>query len=130
MRFLALPAGTAILLLSGVAALVVGLYLLRPSPRRLVVSSGLIWQRVLKERKRQPERLRWWLSLLLALAVALSIAAALTRPEVAAVSGHAEQVVLVVDNSATMATRSPDGRTRLEHALERARGSIVAGRRG
>ena len=89
MRFLALPAGTAMLLLAGVAALVVGLYLLRPTPRRLVVSSSLIWQRVLKERKRKPERLRWWLSLLLALAVALSIAAALTRPEIAAVSGHA-----------------------------------------
>ena len=91
MRFLALPAGTAMLLLAGVAVLVVGLYLLRPLPRRLVISSSLIWRRVLKERKRKPERLRWWLSLLLALALALSIAAALTRPEIAAVGGRAEE---------------------------------------
>ena len=44
------------------------LYLLKPSPRRLSVSSALIWRRVLEQRKRRPERLRWWLSLLLALA--------------------------------------------------------------
>ena len=126
MRFLALPAGTAMLLLAGVAVLVIGLYLLRPLPRRLVISSSLIWRRVLKERKRKPERLRWWLSLLLALALALSIAAAITRPEIAAVGGRAEEVVLVVDNSATMGARSPDGRTRLERALERARATIEA----
>ena len=130
MRFLALPAGTAMLLLAGVAALVVGLYLLRPSPRRLVVSSSLIWRRVLEERKRNPERLRWWLSLFLALAAALCIAAAITRPEIAVVSGRAEQVVLVVDNSATMAARAPDGHTRLERALDRAREVIDAGGAG
>jgi len=130
MRFLALPAGTAMLLLAGVAALVVGLYLLRPLPRRLVISSGLIWRRVLKERKRKPERLRWWLSLLLALALALSIAAALTRPEIAAVGGRAQEVVVVVDDSATMGARSPDGGTRLERALERAHATIEAGGAG
>jgi hypothetical protein len=130
MRFLALPAGTAMLLLAGVAVLVVGLYLLRPLPRRLVISSSLIWRRVLKERKRKPERLRWWLSLLLALVIALSIAAALTRPEIAAVGGRAEESVIVVDNSATMSARSSDGRTRLERALDRARATIEAGGAG
>jgi hypothetical protein len=130
MRFLALPAGTAMLLLAGVAVLVVGLYLLRPLPRRLVISSSLIWRRVLKERKRKPERLRWWLSLLLALVIALSIAAALTRPEIAAVGGRAEESVIVVDDSATMGARSSNGRTRLERALDRARATIEAGGAG
>ena len=32
----------------------------------------------------------------------------------------------MVDNSATMAARTTDGRTRLDHALERARELIVA----
>ncbi len=126
MSFLGLPAGSALLLLAGVAAVVVLLYLLKPLPRRLVVASSLIWQRVLKERKRKPERLRWWLSLLLALAIALSVAVALTRPEVAALSGTAADVVLVIDNAPTMAARTVDGRTRLQHALDRAEQVVAA----
>ena len=49
------------------AAVVLLLYQLPSPPRRLSIPSALIWQRVLRERKRRPERLRWWLSLLLAL---------------------------------------------------------------
>jgi Ca-activated chloride channel family protein len=124
MRFLGLPAANAWLVLAGVAALVVLLYLLKPSPRRLVVASGLIWQRVLKERKREPERVRWWLSLLLALAIALALALALTRPEIAAVGGTAEDRVVVIDNSPSMAARGADGRTRLALAIERAQGIV------
>jgi len=126
MSFLGLPAGSAWLLLAGVAAGVVLLYLLKPSPRRLVVASSLIWQQVLRERKRQPERLRWWLSLLLSLTIALAVAAALTRPEVAVLSGTAGDVVVVIDNAPSMAARTADGRTRLQHALERARQIITA----
>jgi hypothetical protein len=118
-RFLALPSATAWLLLAGTAALVLLLYLLKPSPRRLVIASSLIWQRVLKERKREPERLRWWLSLLLAAAIALALAAALTQPEIVAVGGAAEDHVVVIDNSASMAARTADGRTRLQLAIER-----------
>jgi hypothetical protein len=120
MSFLGLPAGAAVALLAAAAGAVVLLYLLKPSARRVSVASSQIWQRVLKERKRRPERLRWWLSLLLALAIALSIAGALTRPEIAPLSGTADQVVVVVDNSASLATRTGDGRTRFEHAIERA----------
>ncbi len=126
MRFLALPGTWAWLLLAGAAGLVVLLYLLKPSPRRLTVASGLIWQRVLKERKREPERLRWWISLLLALCIALALALALTRPEIAAVGGTAEDRVVVIDNSASMAARNADGRTRLQRATERAE-EIVRG---
>ena len=122
-----LSAGAAWLLLAGVAAAVLLLYLLKPSPRRLSVASALIWRRVLEQRKRRPERLRWWLSLLLALAIALSVAAALTRPEVVALSGTASDVVLVIDTSPTMATLQSDGRSRLAAAVERAR-QIIAGR--
>jgi len=124
MRFLGLSASSAWLLLAGTAVLVVLLYLLKPSPRRLTVASALIWQRVLKERKREPEQLRWWISLLLALAIGLVLALALTRPEIAAVSGTAEDRVVVIDNSASTAARNADGRTRLQHGIDRA-GEIV-----
>jgi len=127
MRFLALAPGLAAALLAAVAAVVVLLYLLKPSPRRLTVASTLIWRRVLRERKRTPDRLRWWISLLLAALIALSLALALTRPEVAAIGGKMQQAVLVLDDSATLATLSPDGRTRWEHALERARDVVHSG---
>lgn len=130
MRFLALAPGVALALLAAVAAAVVLLYLLKPSPRRLTVSSTLIWRRVLRERKRTPDRLRWWISLLLAAVVALSIALALTRPEVAVVGGKAQRVALVLDDSTTLGTLTSDGKTRWDHALERAREVLRSGGAG
>jgi hypothetical protein len=115
-----LPTAGAWLLLAGTAGLVVLLYWLKPSARRLVVPSGLIWRRVLESRKRRSERWRWWLSLLLALLIALAVAGALTRPEIAAVSGAASDVVLVIDTGPSMAARGADGRSRLARALEHA----------
>ena len=55
MRFLALTPGLAAALLLAVAGAVLLLYLLKPSPRRLIVSSTQLWRRVLRERKRTPE---------------------------------------------------------------------------
>jgi hypothetical protein len=121
-----LPAAGAWLLLAGTAGLVVLLYWLKPSARRLVVSSGLIWRRVLESRKRRAERWRWWMSLMLALAIALAIAAALTRPEIAAVSGAAADVMLVIDTGPSMAARGADGRSRLARALDSAQAVVRA----
>jgi hypothetical protein len=126
-RFLAWSNGAALALLGGVAALVVVLYLLRPLPRRLTVSSSLLWEQVLRSRKRRPERWRWWLSLLLALAIASCLALALSRPEVAALSGAAQELVIVVDDSATMATRTVYGSTRFEEGIKLAREAIERG---
>ena len=117
MTLLGLTPAAAWVLLAGVAGLVLLLYLIKPSPRRVAVSSSLIWQRVLKQRQRKPERWRWWVSLLLALAIGLAIALALTRPELAAVAGSADDVLIVVDTSPSMGARGADGRTRLEHAV-------------
>ncbi len=98
MKFLGLAAGPAWLLIVGCGIAVVLLYLLKPSPARLVIASSLIWQRVLRERKRKPEKLRWWISLLLALSIALAVAFALTRPQIAALSGSAEDRVVLIEN--------------------------------
>jgi pimeloyl-ACP methyl ester carboxylesterase len=118
-------AGAAWIVVSLLA--VVLLYQLKPSPRRLTVSSALVWRRVLRERARTPDRLRWWVSLLLAVAVALMLALGLTRPELGAFGGAAERVLLVLDNSATLATLTADGKTRWNHAIERAREIVRAG---
>lgn len=130
MKFLGLAAGPAWLLLAGSALAVVLFYLLKPSPRRLLIASNVIWQRMLRARKHEPERLRWWISLLLALVIALALALALTRPEITALGGTAEDRVIVVDNSPSMAARSADGRTRLQHALDRAADIVRTGGTG
>ncbi len=130
MRWLALSPGAALGLLAAVAAAVVLLYLLKPTPRRVTVSSALIWRRVLRERARAPDRLRWWVSLLLAVAVASMLALGLTRPELRAFGGASERVALVLDNSATLATLTADGKTRWENAVERARRIVRAGGAG
>jgi hypothetical protein len=128
MRFPTLSPGDALLLLA--AAAVVLLYLLKPSPRRVAVSSILIWRRVLRARGRAPDQLRWWLSLLLAVSIALLLALACTRAQPGALGGTAERVVLVLDNSATLATSTPDGGTRWEHAVELARRVLNSGGAG
>ncbi|MEK6208960.1 MAG: hypothetical protein AABM64_01120 [Pseudomonadota bacterium] len=109
------------------AALVVTtLYLLKPPPRRLLVPSSLIWDRVLRESHRNSDRLRWWLSLLLAAVIAVSIVAAVTRPQLTGAGEAADRLVLVLDNSPTLATRTTDGATRWSHALAKARATLAA----
>ncbi len=127
MRLLAFPPGVTAALLAGVAAAIVGLYLLKPAPRRIVVASMLIWDRVLQRKRRDAERWRWWLSLALALAIGLAIAFALTQPEPAGAGAAWRRIVIVIDNSPTMRTLRGDGRTRFEHALETARGMLAEG---
>lgn len=122
-----MPLALAVALLVAVAAAVVGLYLLRPPPQRVPVGSAVIWARVVAGRRRLTQRLRWWLSLLLALTIALALGLALTGPESGAGRGERREFVLVVDDSATMGAWRSDGRTRLEHALELAAAEIAAG---
>jgi Ca-activated chloride channel homolog len=119
------PLAAAVALL-GVAALVLLLYLLKPASRRLVVPSMVIWRLVLRTRKPTPDRLRWWLSLLFALLIALSLTLALVRPQLAVYGNGAQRVVVVVDDSATLAAIASDGKTRFQHALERARELVRA----
>jgi hypothetical protein len=118
-RFLALSPIAAYALLAGVALVILLLHLLRPPPRRVVVSSLVLWARVIRDRKRYDAgRL---LSLLLALGAGLSLALALTRPEIGALGTSAHRLALVLDDSPSMAARTGDGRSRWEHAIEQAR---------
>ena len=119
MRFLALSPILAYALLAGVALVIVLLHLLRPPPRWVSVPSLVLWARVIRDHKR-PDTRRM-LSLLLALGAGLSLALALTRPEIGALGSNAHRLVMVLDNSPSMAARMSDGRSRWEHAIEQAR---------
>lgn len=107
-------------------ALVVALYLLKPPPRRLLIPSGLIWERVLRESHRSRDWLRWMLSVLLAALIAVAIVIAVTRPQLGDAGEGASRLILVLDNSPTMAALTTDGASRWDHALARARSELQA----
>ena len=117
------------LILGGTAVAVAVLYWLKPPPRRMVVPSRLLWNRLLKEKRRSTflDRLRWWISLMIALTIGLSVAAAMGCPEFSWAGGDIPRMTIVMDNSATMATRAPGGFTRWEHAVALARGLLQRG---
>ena len=122
----ALPAFLSALFVAGVIAMIALLYWLRPPARTVVVPSSLIWDRVMREVHSRPERLRWWLSLMLAILIATAITSAIVASRNAFTGATGPKFVLVIDNSPTMAARTTDASTRWEHALTRARALIAS----
>lgn len=104
------------------------IFFLRIRHRQVVVSSALLWDRVLKKRRRRSwmELLRRLISLLIALLIGGSLVLAFTEAEFGS-GGEPRRVTVVIDNGLTMAARSADGSTRLEHAIERARTMLTRG---
>ncbi len=103
-------------------------YVLRTRLRRQPVATLLFWDQ-LYDQKRQSswwQRLRHWLSLLLQLAFLLLVVGALADPLWTGQADETGQVVIVVDNSASMAAVTEDGSTRFDHAIQEAL-AVVAG---
>jgi hypothetical protein len=122
-----LTAGAAAGLAVAGAAILTGLYLLKPRRRRVVVAFAPLWIAGAGERRSEQwaRRLRRWLSLALQMVVLalLLLAAADPRPGVADAEGRT--VVVLVDRSASMSATDEPG-TRLGAARAKAR-EIVAG---
>jgi hypothetical protein len=114
------PSPLAAALIVAALAAVVALYLLHPPARRVLVPSNLIWERVLRGYRRRDERLRWWLSLLFAALIAATLAYSALRSQAPGSASGGGRIVVVVDNSPTMATRTNDDGTRFERAKRRA----------
>jgi Aerotolerance regulator N-terminal len=115
------PALAALAALIAVALL----YLLKPPHRRLAIPSLLIWDRVLQKTHIGSDRLRWWLSMLLCALIAAALAIALLRSQW--FSGGAEstqRLILVLDNSPTMAARTTGGASRWDQAVNKASGLL------
>src|SRR6059036_1327859 len=123
MTFLALTAAQAGLLAATTVAIIIGLYLLKLRHRRVLISSSILWRRVLDERQSHSlwEKLRKIISIVIAVTIALLIAMSLARPEMESLTGKNERVVVVLDTSPTMNTHTADGQTRWRHAVDRAR---------
>src|SRR6185295_4420028 len=73
------------------------------------------------------EKLRRIISIVVTVTIALLIALSLARPEVESLTGKNERVVIVLDTSPTMKTLAADGKTRWQHAVDRAKGLLDSG---
>jgi hypothetical protein len=124
------PAGLA---LFGLAAPLVLLYLLKKKREDRVVSSTVLWEKVIADLEaRHPfQRLRANLLLLLELLALAALALALGRPAVRAVLAGRRAVALVLDVSASMEARDgPGGKTRFLAAKEAVRAALAGLRPG
>jgi hypothetical protein len=129
MNFLALTPFQTALLAAITSAAVIALYFLKLRHRRVFISSSILWRRVLDERQAYSlwEKLRKVISIAVALTIALLMALALARPEIASLTGRNERIVIVLDTSPTMSTLSSDGKTRWQHAVTEAKGLLDSG---
>src|SRR5881396_3690575 len=129
MTFLALTAAQAGLLAATTVAIIIGLYLLKLRHRRVLISSSILWRRVLDERESHSlwEKLRRIVSIVIAATIALLIAFSLARPEIESLTGKNERIVIVLDTSPTMNAQTQDGKTRWQHAVDRAKGLLDSG---
>src|SRR5215510_8541386 len=129
MTFLALTPLGATFLAILTAGAIVALYFLKLRHRRVVISSSILWKRVLDDRESHSlwEKLRTIISVIIAVTIALLIAMSLARPEIESLTGKNERIVIVLDTSPTMNTLTQDGKTRWQHAVDRAKGVLNSG---
>ncbi|MCP4246359.1 MAG: VWA domain-containing protein [bacterium] len=101
----------------------VALYFLKLRRQERAISSTLLWQRAVQDlHVNSPfQRLRNNLLLLLQLLVLLLVAFALGKPMWERSLSHESTLVLLIDQSASMAVEEEDGRTRLESAKQQAK---------
>jgi len=128
MTFLSMSPWLAWLLIAGAVAGAAALFLIQPRPPQRVISSLIVWRRVLDERPRRSwwDRVRWIVSLVLTLVIAAAIAAALTRPVPGHAGGVPPRVLLVLDSSWSMQARTAAGETRWARAIRAARSVAAA----
>jgi hypothetical protein len=103
-------------LLAVLIGTVILLYRLRPPVLNRLISSNIIWKRVIGSSRLISERWRWWLSLLLALLIAILLLSAALRPSV---NGQADdRTLIILDNSPSMEALTQTGLSRYNVAKD------------
>src|ERR687896_1202671 len=102
-----------------IVPIIVAFYMLRLRRRDLPVGSTFLWQQLVRDVEANApwQKLRFSWLLLIQLLIALIVVLAAARPFSTVASDLAANVVLVVDTSASMGTRDPDG-ARMEFARQ------------
>ena len=113
----------ASLFLFSLAVPIVALYILRLRRRREPISTLMFWEELFREQQTTSlfQRLKHLLSLLLQLLFLALLVFAIAQPQFAFITKSAQQLVVIIDQSASMNTiEKPDGLTRLEFAKQHA----------
>ncbi|QDG54124.1 VWA domain-containing protein [Persicimonas caeni] len=124
MQFTGLPISTILTIAGVVAAGVTVLYILKLRKRRIQVPFSHLWGRVLEKKRRQSDfwrKFRRFLSWLLHILMAALIAFALADPHLEEEEVRGRHILLLVDNSASMAaTDVSGGADRMDVARQKA----------
>lgn len=107
---------------------IIAFYILKTRLRRRPVSTLLFWDQVFEQKRQRSlwQNLRHWISLLFQLAFVALLGFAIADPLWNSQQDAGQDLILVVDNSASMRAIDPSsGQSRLQEAIERA--SDVAG---
>ncbi|WP_182865964.1 vWA domain-containing protein [Rhodopirellula sp. JC639] len=107
---------------------IIAFYILKTRLRRRPVATLLFWDQVFEQKRQRSlwQNLRHWISLLLQLVFVTLLGLAIADPLWNSQEDTGQDLILVVDNSASMRAVDPaSGKSRLQQAIERA--SDVAG---
>ena len=102
------------------------LFLIR-KPAVAIQMSTLVFFKMLSREHREStwlRRLKRWLPLFLSLAMLGGVVLALMRVRMADSPGEVRRIVVLLDRSASMGARLPDGRTRIQAAKDRIEGRL------
>ena len=99
------------LLTLGIIPILIIIHTLKPKPRQVDVTNLFLWNEVLKERSHNLsfERLKRNLPLLLQILIVVLAALALAKPTWTYLTAKKGNMILVIDTSASMKTRSGSG---------------------
>ena len=102
--------------------IIILLYILRQETKTKEFSSSMLWQEVVRnmEATKPWEKLKRNILLFLQILTVIIFIAAMMRPWIKGLGGKDAQMILVIDNSASMASLYDDSKTRLEAAKEAA----------
>ncbi|OYP35995.1 vWA domain-containing protein [Rhodopirellula sp. MGV] len=106
-----------------IALPIIVFYILKTRLRRRQVSTLLFWEQIFEQKRQRSlwQNLRHWVSLLLQLAFVAFVGFALADPLWNSQDDRGQDLILVIDNSASMGAVDPDtGETRLSQALSQA----------
>lgn len=111
---------------------IIAFYILKVRLRRQPVSTLLFWDRVFEEKKPRAwwQQFRHWLSLLLQLLLLLLLVGALVDPLWSWQKNQRRKLVLIVDNSASMAAADASGKRRIDQAKQTAAALVRSLRAG
>src|SRR5688572_29592987 len=103
MNFLALSTTQTLLLTLLTAGAIVAFYLIKLRRRKVFVPSSMVWKKVLDQTmSKKLENMRTAISVVIAVVIGVLLVMALARPEIAALTGIQQNVVIVLDTSPTM----------------------------